>query len=416
MLLLCAHVIIFCISLRFTDYYRSLHILYDPAQLPRAIVSVASLCLLLPAFVIARFSFGYWVSFHFFSMVLGFLWLNCFSEFGYNHQLAAASAALSILVFIVVALPTRTAFKQLYIPSDAVFDCGLVVILLFAAAVMACASVYNFKIMSFAEAGLFRYRQPPYFPAALRYSMGAITSVLLPFAFACFVEKRRYWFASLALALLVGFYPILLMKTVLFTPVWLVILTIGTSAVPPKFVTILSLLLPTLAGILLILIVGEAAREYFYIVNLRMMAIPSSALDVYNDFFSTHPVTYFCQINSVRLFLACPYGELGVEMSRHYAAGNFNASLFATEGIASLGVWLAPVAALLGAVVIAVGNRVSSGLSARFILLSAGVLPQLLLNVPLATVLLTHGMGFLYLLWYITPRNLGNRKGDGQGC
>jgi hypothetical protein len=34
----------------------------------------------------------------------------------------------------------------------------------------------------------------------------------------------------------------------------------------------------------------------------------------------------------------------------------------------------------------------------------------------LVTVLLTHGMGFLYLLWYITPRNLGNRKGDGQGC
>jgi hypothetical protein len=132
-------------------------------------------------------------------------------------------------------MPTRAAFKQLYIPSNAVFDCGLVVILLFAAAVMACASAYNFKIMSFAEAGLFRYRQPPYFPVALRYSMGAITSVLLPFAFACFVEKRQYWFASLALALLVGFYPILLMKTVLFTPVWLVILaktselTAGTS-------------------------------------------------------------------------------------------------------------------------------------------------------------------------------------------
>src|ERR1700743_3816375 len=64
MLLVCAHVVIFCISLRFTDYYRGLHIFYDPALLPLAIVSVASLCLLLPAFAIARFSFGYWVSFH----------------------------------------------------------------------------------------------------------------------------------------------------------------------------------------------------------------------------------------------------------------------------------------------------------------------------------------------------------------
>jgi hypothetical protein len=92
----------------------------------------------------------------------------------------------------------------------------------------------------------------------------------------------------------------------------------------------------------------RGSGEYFSIVNLRVMATPSSALDVYNDFFSTHPITCFCQINSVKLFLACPYGELGVEMSRDYTAGNFNASLFASEGIASVGVWLSPPAALVG--------------------------------------------------------------------
>jgi hypothetical protein len=126
----------------------------------------------------------------------------------------------------------------------------------------------------------------------------------------------------------------------------------GSSAVPPKFITVLTLLLPTL-------IVGEAAREYFSIVNLRVMATPSSVLDVYNDFFSTHPITYFCQINSVKLLLACPYGEL-VEMSRHYAPGNFNASFFASEGIASVGVWLSPPAALVG------GGRDCSGKSTIF--------------------------------------------------
>jgi hypothetical protein len=47
----------------------------------------------------------------------------------------------------------------------------------------------------------------------------------------------------LALALVIGYYPISLMKTVLLTPVWLVILAIGSSAVPPKFITILTLLL-----------------------------------------------------------------------------------------------------------------------------------------------------------------------------
>ena len=39
-------------------------------------------------------------------------------------------------------------------------------------------------------------------------------------------------------------------------------------------------------------------------------------------------------------------------------------------------------------------------------MISGGVLPQVLINVPLSTVLLTHGAGLLFLLWYITPRSI----------
>lgn len=42
----------------------------------------------------------------------------------------------------------------------------------------------------------------------------------------------------------------------------------------------------------------------------------------------------------------------------------------------------------------------------RFILASSAIVPQILLNVPLSTVLLTHGLGLLFLLWYITPRGI----------
>ena len=31
--------------------------------------------------VIARFSFGYFVGFYLYTMVLGYLWINCFSDF-----------------------------------------------------------------------------------------------------------------------------------------------------------------------------------------------------------------------------------------------------------------------------------------------------------------------------------------------
>jgi hypothetical protein len=155
------------------------------------------------------------------------------------------------------------------------------------------------------------------------------------------------------------------------------------------------------------LISYELMRNYFGPINFRMIAIPSSALDFYNDFFSTHDITYFCQISVLKPFADCPYGDpLSVVMQRAYQVGNFNASLFATEGIASVGLILAPLSVLACGLVIALGNRLSAGLPPRFVLLSSGILPQVFLNVPLTTTLLTNGGLFLFLLWYVTPREL----------
>jgi hypothetical protein len=93
-------------------------------------------------------------------------------------------------------------------------------------------------------------------------------------------------------------------------------------------------------------------------------------------------------------------------MQNTYALGNFNASLFATEGIASVGMIFAPLSVFVCGLIIALGNRLSSGLPSRFILISSAILPQLLLNVPFSTVLLTHGLWILFLLWYVMPRTI----------
>jgi hypothetical protein len=168
---------------------------------------------------------------------------------------------------------------------------------------------------------------------------------------------------------------------------------------------ILSLLLPLLAGIL------DAKFKvwpfYFYLVNARMIAIPSDAMDVYNHYFSSHDLTHFCQIRVLKPLVSCPYqNPLSVVMRDAYHLGYFNASLFATEGIASVGAWFAPVTGFLCGIVFALGNRLSAGLPSRFILVSGAIVPQVLLNVPLSTVLLTHGLGLLFLLWYMTPREI----------
>jgi hypothetical protein len=97
-------------------------------------------------------------------------------------------------------------------------------------------------------------------------------------------------------------------------------------------------------------------------------------------------------------------------MRKAYDLGAFNASLFSTEGIASVGPVFAPASALACGLVVAFTNRLCSGLPARFILISSAVLPQILLNVPLSTTLLTHGAAVLFLLWYITPRSIFEPK------
>jgi hypothetical protein len=404
-LLICFHIVLCCVSLRLSFYYRNSHILYDGARLHYAVAVVTAFALFSPLFVFARFSFGYFVSFYFYTMILGYLWLNCFSQFNYNHSLAGVSAAVSSVVFLLGALLITSPIKQLYALSELAIERLLTLILLIAAATAVIGATYNFKVVSIEN--MYDFRKELQFPTTVNYLIGATTSVLLPYAFACFVAQKKRWHACAALLILVSFYPIVLTKMALFTPVWLVTLAILSKIFDVRQTTVLSLLLPILVGVFLIVVVGEYARQYFYIVNFRMIVVPSSAMDIYNEFFARHDLTYFCQVRILKPFVTCPYEQpLSIEMENNYGLGAFNASLFATEGIASVGILFAPVSVFVCGLVIALGNRLSAGLSPRFILLSSAILPQILLNVPLTTVLLTHGMGILFLLWYITPRPL----------
>jgi hypothetical protein len=186
---------------------------------------------------------------------------------------------------------------------------------------------------------------------------GACTGAILPFAIAYFGLQRRWLLSGGAALLLLAFFPLILNKTVLFTPVWLAFLSVLFRSFKPKTATVLSLMLPMSAGGALYLMSPEIGVHALGLINLRMIAIPSIALDHYFAFFSTHPITNFCQINIVRLFAECPYTEqLGVILANEYHQGNFNGSLFTTEGIASLGPVWAPFGTFLCGLIIALGN------------------------------------------------------------
>jgi hypothetical protein len=412
-LLLCLHIVTCCLSLIYVaDFYQRYDIAwFGEAGLLAAALSVVPFAIVSLLFTFGRFSFGYFAGFYFYTMILGYLWLAAFSRFNYNHILASASAFASALAFFAPALFITAPIKQRLVLSARALDHLLSGILILAAAIIAVGAFYNFRLVSLAD--IYSFRGTLEFPAWLSYAIGAMSGALLPFAFACFVARGNQWRAAVVLLLLLLTYPITLTKLALFAPFWLIYIALLSRFFEARTTVALSLFLPVLAGVILVLLVKsgvpryEQILSYFGAINFRMIAFPSIALDIYSDFFSTHNHTYFCQISFVKRFVDCAYTDpLAIVMAKTYHLGNMNASPFATEGVASVGPILAPLVAFACGLVIAIANRLSAGLSPRFILISGALLPNVLLNVPLSITLLTYGAAVLFLLWYITPRTM----------
>ena len=410
-LLLGFHIVACCVSLIIVAEFFSIHKMawFDKAHLFTAVPIVGLFALVAILFVFCRFSFGYLLGFYFYTMILGYLWLAQFSKFQYDHTVASISAFVSALAFLVPALFITSPIRQRLVLSARQFDHLLSGILILAAVVIASGAFYNFRLVSPTE--IYDFREQLLFPGWLRYAIAITSNSLLPFAFACFVARGNLLRAAAVLLLLLLFYPLTLSKLVLFASLWLLFLALLFRFFEARTSAVLSLSLPVSAGIILAWLVntgvlpGAPFSYFFNTINLRMIAYPSIALDVYNDFFSRQDYTYFCQIQFLKPFVDCPYNDfLSVMMSKAYQLGNLNASLFATEGIASVGPIAAPLAVFACGLVIALANRLSSGLPPKFILLSGGIVVHVFLNVPLTTSLLTGGAAVLFLLWYITPR------------
>jgi hypothetical protein len=412
------HIVACCVSLAcVSGLYPQYHLVINWADLPKAVTVVTAFATVSIVFVVADFSFGFLAGFYFYTMILGYLWLNCFSEFGYDHLLTGISAATSAIAFLLPALFINSPIRQVWTPSPAAFDRFLDIVLVFAVMVFAIGALYNFK-----PVGLLRLialdsdvpliRETLAFPVLLKYMLGITSTALLPFVFACFVQEGRFGRAGLILILLLFVYPITLTKTALFSPVWLAMLALAARFIDTRSTVILSLAVPTVIGIILFvlfeigLLPTAIFEPYFSVINFRFVTIPSMAMDYYNEFFSKSELTHFCQIGLLKHFIACPYDEpLAIVIYKAFGiGGNFNASLFSTEGIASVGPKLAPLSALAAGLLVAFANRLSAGLPPRMILASGALLVQMLLNVPLSIGLVSYGGVFLFLLWYIAPR------------
>lgn len=407
------HVVTSCVSLIFVvEYYRRLLPLAPNSShlITAAAISAAPFALCAIVFVQRRFSFGFAVGFYFYTVILGYLWLVAHSTFPYDHRAAAISAFASGIALLVPTLFVGSPLPRRFTLTARQLDVILVAIVALSVVVLVIGMMFQFQLAR--PEDMYKFRNEIELPKWLQYAIGIVSGALLPFAYACFAQFRRYLPASICLVLLGMFYPVTLTKVALLAPSWLLFLTLLSIYFECRMAVVLSLFLPILSGVLIAVLYryglfSDRVLVYFGTVNFRMIAMPSSALDFYNAFFSTHELTHFCQITPLKPLMSCPYkDQLSVLMADSYHLGYFNASLFATEGIASVGTVLAPVSALVCGLILSLGNRASAGLPGRFVLLSSGLLLQILINVPLTIALVTHGTLILFLLWYIAPRDI----------
>ncbi|WP_375774975.1 hypothetical protein ACE103_22790 [Bradyrhizobium sp. ma5] len=364
-----------------------------------AILGTAMMAFFIPAFVAGRFSFGYLVSFALLSAVFGFVWLSFFSAFDYPHAIARWAMVAALTTAMIPLM-----FQNMPVWRPGLSDAAIkrIALLLLASSFVVLVADISYGANLGNPYGAARNAVTR--PALLNYLTGIIIGAVLPYLFAHFASRRQWIQAACVLLFALCFYPVVNNKTVLLLPIWLPFLFWLFGRFNPRLATVLAFLIPMIIGLTAFAMLG-ADRDYvvFSAINLRFLAIPSLALDQYADFFAHRDLTRFCQISIVRQVIACPYGELGPALGAIYRDGNFNASFLATEGIASVGLALAPVSALVCGLILSVGSMVSRHLSPRFIAVSSGIAVQAIMNVPLTTSLASNGIALLFLLWWLTP-------------
>ncbi|MET4371908.1 signal transduction histidine kinase [Bradyrhizobium sp. LB12.1] len=144
-----------CLSLiKVANFQSYIHFSRERVWIAVAIAVAFSVVSLL--FAAARFSFGYFVGFYFYTMILGFLWIDVFSEYSYERLLAGCSAAYSLMLFLLPVLFIRAPFRQLVVLSNAAFEHLLTAILAISIGTIAVASTYNFRMVAIAD--IYDYR------------------------------------------------------------------------------------------------------------------------------------------------------------------------------------------------------------------------------------------------------------------
>lgn len=156
--------------------------------------------------------------------------------------------------------------------------------------------------------------------------------------------------------------------------------------------------------------IGGIGFSLASIVLYRMLAIPGVEMGEYYDFFHHFPKTFYSHVTGINWFITYPYKlSIGREVSAQYlgnSVANANASFFAMDGIAALGLPGILVASFLCALVFLTIDSCATDLKAEFVAAALAYTSISLANSSLFTTLLGDGLFLLMVLFLYTPDHI----------
>jgi hypothetical protein len=146
--------------------------------------------------------------------------------------------------------------------------------------------------------------------------------------------------------------------------------------------------------------------DLFTLANYRLYAIPAIGFNVYYDFFTINPFTYWSHIGFISNFVHYPYGQpLALVLANAYELGNDNASFLETDGLAAAGpVTLPFISMIFGLVMIAI-NSCLRGLNVTLWAIVMAAVSVTLIDTGLGPGLITNGLALMAVVLLFAPRN-----------
>jgi len=389
----------------------------DPSLLFIAYVLAALLCVLSPLKLRRTSQIIYWILY--FTVYIPGLFAPLFVQLDSGLKLLLLELSLTggmLLIALSYRLKlidlrhypiSRQLFWIVFIISFALSNVMLLVVFRGNLHLATLKEVYDVR----AESGTVQLQNP-----GISYVSSLLSNVMNPFLIAYGVLVHRRKLVALGILGQVLVYATAAMRSVLLSPLFIIMIYYSVKKDRGGFVPKLGLLCCAMFVVLTVLVGVHTEGLFFNLATItlvRSFSIPGVEIGEYQYFFEHFPHTYLSHIHGVNLLVSNAYGmSLGEEVGYFYAGaasngriGNANADFFAMDGIAGFGL---PGILIMGIVCAAMFWVLDSCTRKYPIAFSASVLASCaisLTNNSLFASFLGGGIMLIMLLFIFMPRH-----------